>query len=472
MKISDKITEMSQRLGEGVRPEIFEWMLSNFKPVAYEFHGRVICTECAHHFNADKMNIDGTIVCPNCGKVLKVEHTTKKTYTMSKFMMVTQEFEDWQVFRYFWVEKNLDWNNYAGKFGARQGCYEAMQKWLSKDGSVYFMSRKLKMFPNKQYNPFRLDTDMKFRRRVSSPYCYYDPTDLGYEYMKVISMTKWMKQLGLNGSRNGNKHHGFYIDDLAEGIIKEPIFEAMYKAKQYDMIRLLNHRRFLRAGGEKLLEEHRAALKIAVRHHYFDSFEGNVKEVQGKLSDWMDLVDQVIKLGLDYRNPHYVCPKDMYGDHIYYTKKLREMDEAEARERSIEKAKEKEGDYIKARECFFPLEIKDDVLTIKVLRNVQSFAVEGKVLHHCVFDCNYFDMHRKPDSLILSARIGDDWDNPDEYVETIEVNLTDYSIVQSRGLMNNPSKYHSRIMRLVYSNMEKIMDCEKNGEKRKKVKAA
>ena len=277
-----------------------------------------------------------------------------------------------------------------------------------------------------------------------------------------------MKQIGFDRTRTKNRHHGFWIDDLAPAIIQEPLYELLYKAKKYDVISVLNKKRFIRNGSSEMVDKRRAALKIAIRHKYFDDQMFTVGNLRNKISDWCDLIDQIIDLGLDCRNPHYVCTKDMYSDHMKYTKKLTKIKEAEDRKRELEKAIKMESSYIDARKCYFPLEIKDDILTIKVLPNVKSFYDEGEKLLHCVYGSEYFNMQRKPDSLILSARIGKDWNNPDEYVETIEVNLVDYSIAQSRGYENRPSKYHNRIMRLVYSNMDKIIACEKEGEKENK----
>lgn len=42
-------------------------------------------------------------------------------------------------------------------------------------------------------------------------------------------------------------------------------------------------------------------------------------------------------------------------------------------------------------------------------------------------------------------------------IETIEVNLNDYSLVQSRGLCNKSTKYHKRIVKLVEANMDEII---------------
>ena len=68
-------------------------------------------------------------------------------------------------------------------------------------------------------------------------------------------------------------------------------------------------------------------------------------------------------------------------------------------------------------------------------------------MHHCVFECGY---HKKAKSLILSARI------EGKPIETVEVNLETYKVVQSRGVCNKSTEYHEEIIGLVNANMHLI----------------
>ena len=68
-------------------------------------------------------------------------------------------------------------------------------------------------------------------------------------------------------------------------------------------------------------------------------------------------------------------------------------------------------------------------------------------MQHCVFTNKY---DSKSDSLILTARIGN------KRIETVEVNLKTLSVVQSRGVCNNNTEYHDRIIKLVKKNMNLI----------------
>ncbi len=66
------------------------------------------------------------------------------------------------------------------------------------------------------------------------------------------------------------------------------------------------------------------------------------------------------------------------------------------------------------------------------------------ILHHCLFANNY---HLKPNTLVLSARIDD---TP---IETIEISLEKFKVLQSRGKYNSETEYHKRILKLVNKNM-------------------
>ncbi len=69
-------------------------------------------------------------------------------------------------------------------------------------------------------------------------------------------------------------------------------------------------------------------------------------------------------------------------------------------------------------------------------------------MHHCVYDREYY---KKPESLILSAR-----DRGGNQLETVEVSLRTFTVVQSRGLQNHPTTAHAEIVRLVEDNMNLI----------------
>ena len=103
--------------------------------------------------------------------------------------------------------------------------------------------------------------------------------------------------------------------------------------------------------------------------------------------------------------------------------------------------------YIKEKSIFFDLKLSDGKIVVVPLKSLEEFQQEGEIMHHCVFTNEYY---KKKDTLILSARIGK------KHVETVEVNLKTLSIVQSRGVCNQNTEYHERIIGLVTKNMNLI----------------
>lgn len=108
---------------------------------------------------------------------------------------------------------------------------------------------------------------------------------------------------------------------------------------------------------------------------------------------------------------------------------------------------ENERLYAEMKSKFLDLVFSDGVLRIQVQQSVQEFYEEGKAMHHCVFTNDYF---KKKDSLVLSARIGD------ERIETVELSLETMQIIQSRGVCNENTRYHNQIINLVKQNIRLI----------------
>lgn len=98
---------------------------------------------------------------------------------------------------------------------------------------------------------------------------------------------------------------------------------------------------------------------------------------------------------------------------------------------------------------FFDLLIENEHLNIGVIKSVQEMQEEGTAMHHCVFEMGYY---KRDNTLILSAR-----DKAGNRIETIEINLETYKIVQSRGVCNSNTAYHEEIIELINNNMNKII---------------
>jgi hypothetical protein len=149
----------------------------------------------------------------------------------------------------------------------------------------------------------------------------------------------------------------------------------------------------------------------------------------------------------------YLCPSNFAREHNRYVSKKREIDNREEFEKMKEKIEKEEIAYSKEKGCFFGLVFTDGELTVKVIDSVKEIMYEGNELKHCVFTNRY---HKKKDSLLLSAAIGE------KRLETVEISLKDFNIKQSRGKFNQATEYNQKIIDLVTRNLQKIERANKN----------
>lgn len=232
--------------------------------------------------------------------------------------------------------------------------------------------------------------------------------------------------------------------ELARVIRQSPVAETMYKDGSRVFGWLL--------WGTHIKEKCRAYV-IAKRHGF---------DVESNLALWLDMVNAIVVCGKDYRNPVFVAPKDLMATHdrfvtMYHNYQQRKQREQQERERlrryeaiqqEIERNKQYEEAYIKARKRFFDMLLQDKDMEIRALRSIEEFKEEGMAMHHCVYSCRYWDLsgtHKY--SLILSVRIGG------ERAETVEVNLHNYTIAQAYGKYDKFTEHHDRIVNFIKANM-------------------
>ena len=192
------------------------------------------------------------------------------------------------------------------------------------------------------------------------------------------------------------------------------------------------------------------AITIAKRHGFmFD---------QTNTSIWFDMVRAMVRLRADFHNPVFVAPKDLQATHDLFINRLRRKQEEERRKAAIElkmsetdrklmREKRINDAYIKRRKRFYDMVLTDGLIDVRVLIDVPAFKAEAEEMHHCVYTSEYY---KKPYSLILSARIND------KRIETIEVDLTNYTIKQCYGKHDQFTMYHQRILDLVNAQMDTI----------------
>lgn len=106
-------------------------------------------------------------------------------------------------------------------------------------------------------------------------------------------------------------------------------------------------------------------------------------------------------------------------------KKRRAYDERQELEKKRQKARENEAKFKELKGKFFGIAFTDGTIQVRVLESIDEYMEEGRAMHHCVFNSNYF---LRPESLVLSATINGN------RVETVEISLKTLKVVQSRGV--------------------------------------
>ena len=374
-------------------------------------------------------------------RLIRIEEAYNRSsrITVSSFLVITT-YKGWQVIRYYMMYTKVAYHK-----AIKTWFVECFQHWL-KDGKYVFLSKPRAMgYINDAFIPF---SEMTIKR----DYCSYlgDPRDVcgwsGVYYARLQPKYKYILQ----------NRKDIDVDVLLRTVNASPYNETLLR--KYPKVWVES-----RTKGFIYDTEKTAAIKIAIRHKYRTTPE------------WYDMIDNLAYLKKDLHNPAFVCPANLHEAHDKWMAaaqkkrermsdkmtKLRQIAEEKAELRRLEEAekyneklrneaKSLSALYIKKRERYFDIDITDGIIHIQVLKSVDEFFEEGKEMCHCVFSNRYYDINRKPNCLILSARING------KRTETIEVDLSSNLVIQCRGKHNMDSKYHKQIMNLIDSNMWQI----------------
>lgn len=421
------------QLQKTMRPltqKALQWVSDKHDALAlYSKGGRVWCTRCGHIENVLPkilaLDIETGFRCPCCGKVLKMRHDAYSRYNNSYvFAVVAQVVKGWQVFRV--VESRI-----TVVFGAPATITqrEVWQAWISPQGREVLLSRKYYRSP---YSfQWYYDTPIECPRR-------HNATATGYFALPDTFCT-------MNGA--------FY----PHGKISAALRLRGFSSKLCSFDALGCSLRLFSPHMETLAKTQPALFAYLVRRGDFETPYFHAVKVCNrngyKIADpslWLDMCDSIAAIGADTHNAHYVCPDDLNAAHDIATRRHAAMLRKKAAQEAEKRIAEDNKLYKEAKKPFFDIEIAADGLRLIVLPDVEAFRQEGKALSHCVYSNRYF---ARQDALILSAR--DEENNP---VETIEVSLKTFEIVQSRGRSNQPSSRHAEIVDIVKRNMNLIKE--------------
>lgn len=415
-RIQKEVARLSKRL-----PKISEKQEAYAYLHCFKHYGRrsakgiIHCTECGHSWTEEHSLADAICgcKCPHCGMELEILNTRKRVFRSNEYYSIITTCKQYQVIRFFFVKAHF-------KVGEEAKYYitEVAQRWIAPDGKSETVAR-LRSMSLLYYDLWSEYSDMEVRQNNQHRVYDIDPR-CTYPRQRVIPEIK----------RNGFKgeYHHILPYDLFTAILAKPKAETLLKAGQYPLLHHYLHRSFN-------MDRYWTSVKICIRNGY------TIKDG----SMWCDMIDLLQHFGKDTSNPKYVCPSDLKAEHDKLVAKRNRQMEREQTERERQRAIEDEENYMKAKGIFFGLVFSDSLICVKVIESVKEMLEEGRLMHHCVGG-----YHNKTNSLILSATIDG------KRIETIEVSLTTLEVVQSRGICNENTEYHDRIIDLVNNNMSLI----------------
>lgn len=425
------IVALSKRL-KPITAKQQEWAFKHCtQHVAYRTAKHLVCSACGHTWNNQKTLAETLCgcTCPNCGTDLKVNDARKRTFKQISYVCVVTTCKGFQVVRILYVKA-------VSKKGmpVSYDCQEVVQRWITPDGKITTMALLRGMSFYVDLWMFGSQMEIRPHHRVYDMVSNCD----AYPRMRVLPILK----------RNGFKgnFHQANPTTFLQSLLTDSKAETLLKAGQYGLLPHFIHY-------PQTMAKKWDAVKICIRNGYA------IEDI----ALWCDYIDLLLNAGKDIKNAKYACPANLKAEHDQLVEqrnrrierdrkeweRRREIERQENERRKVEQMQENERLYNEMKSKFFDLMFSDGVLCIQVLKSVQEFYEEGKAMRHCVFTNDYY---LKPDSLVLSARIGD------ERIETIEVSLSTLSILQCRGIVNENTEHHDRIIKLVNKNINQI--CE------------
>lgn len=416
-KLQVQVLEQSRCL-----PDIDSYMLAWAKTDCLEHKGfatksRVVCMDCGQRFSPDIVRRK-LAVCPHCGAKLKVEQSRCTTDKQSRYVAIAEIHGEFQVIQNFEIRAYY-------KAGAVPKYFinEVLQHWIRQDGKNTVVA--LNHTVNWYCDSWGGDMEIRVEHRRG----YYSS---GVRYDIYPSRLHPDSEFRPDIGRYGIDHRlqGLTPLEAINMIPDNPKMETLLKARRYELLGYASNEKYK-------IERYWPSIKICLRNKY------RIKDVK----IWFDYLDLLRYFHKDLHNAHYVCPDNLKKEHDKLVIKKRQLQEKEEAERKRKRAIEDEAKFKALKAKFLGLRFTDGFIEVRVLESVREVMEEGDALHHCVFTNNYY---LKPESLILSARIGD------KRIETIEVDLKTLNVVQSRGACNQNTEYHDRIIGLVEKNTRLI----------------
>lgn len=426
-----EVVELFQKL-PAITERQREWAFANCSQnKAYQCKKNMWCTECGGVFGTSNSDLGVTIlgdnvVCPHCGKKLKIEVCRAQKAGGRFYFTIVTTLKGYQVVRNFSVKKFV-------RKGEKPLQYidEAVQLWIDENGHEEVIARPCNAIMG-CYDAWDFTKPMELRRRNRGNDYSYNPDKYLISGAWVYPKRNLLPKVKRNGY-TGRNNTGIPESEHIKMLLTDPEAEWLEKTGQYSLFRLKYNR--------GSLARYRHAIRIANRAGY------KVKDA----SMWIDYIELLEYFRLDTHNALYVCPRNLKAEHDRLYSKKQRIEAKRAAEKKKKEAAKDEAKYKADKHAYFGICFGNDNIVVSVIQSVAALIEEGEAMHHCVASYRL-----KKESLILSAR-----DREGKRIETVEVNLKTFKVVQSRAVCNGTSDRHDEIIALVEKNMHLIQKATK-----------
>lgn len=371
--------------------------------------GKPVCLICGKEFEAE----DGMCRCPHCGAKVEVKTTTQRVLREKSYFNIITAVKDFQVIRMF-----LMIVEFRKGMKANPAFIEIGQYWIDKYGhaTVVGLQRTLGLYRDcfAFGSPLEIRRDNDAFQHIADQWVY-----------PRIRVTDTIK-------RNGFKNSTYQIHavKLFKALLTNPKAETLMKAGEVELVRHLTYQ-------PMEVDKYWNTIKIAMRHGYrFDD-----------VPKWFDYIRMLEIMDKDLHSPTLIMPEDLTSAHDLYVRKVNRKREEERREADRKRAIEDQAKFIELKSRYFGLSMSDGQINLHTLDTIDDYYEVGNRMNICVGSAHYFN---KSETLVLVAYIGT------KQVATIEVSLTDYTILQCRGYANGSCEYSKQIADIIKANTSLI----------------
>lgn len=410
------IVELSGRLRPLTTPQM-NWALNaTINHYGYRLkNGMCTCMKCGHEWLESR---NGMCLCPECGAQIEIKDTKERVIRDKSYFNVITTMEGYQVVRMFLMIVEMRKGMKASPAYLEIGSY-----WIDNKGNktVVGLQRTFGYY----IDSFAFGSPLEIRRDNDA----FNHIADQWVYPR-IKVTDTIKRNGFKGSC-----HHIHPVTMFQELLTNPKAETLMKANEIELLRYLCFRPTNKAD----IDTYWNSIKVANRNGY------KVKDSQY----WMDYIKMLERCGKDILSPKYICPANLQEEHDRYVRKVYILEDRKKKAEDIRRAQEREASFKEQKEKFFGISINDGEIEVKVLESVEEYRQEAESQHICLFSAAY---DQREDSLIFSARIDG------RIIETIEVDLKTLKVVQSRGVCNQNTEYHDRIVNLINANTHLIKE--------------